>query len=131
LGKVLVQYERLASADIDPILSKLATGKLELEIKPDAPPENERKVPPAQKVEQDKEGFTAWGKEVGGLQAGLGFHPGKKRAYSHNETVTLAIRVRNVGKVKVSLQYLKKFFVEEPPTVTDADGRPLSLSSFP
>jgi uncharacterized protein YhaN len=37
-GKFRLQYERLASADIDPtILSKLATGKLELEIKSDEP----------------------------------------------------------------------------------------------
>jgi RNA polymerase sigma factor (sigma-70 family) len=94
---------------------------------------DEKKGDAAQQQDQEqvKEGFTAWGKEVGGLQAGLGFHPGKKRAYSHNETVTLVVRVRNVSKEMVSLQYLKKLFVEEPPTVTDADGRPLSLSSFP
>ena len=29
----------------------------------------------------------AWGKEVGGLQAGLGFKPGDKRVYHHGETV--------------------------------------------
>jgi hypothetical protein len=28
----------------------------------------------------------------------LGFKAGEKRAYSHGETVTLVVRVRNVGK---------------------------------
>jgi hypothetical protein len=36
-GKFLIQYKQLAHAETDPILSKLATGKLELEIK-SAPP---------------------------------------------------------------------------------------------
>jgi hypothetical protein len=71
-GKFQIQYERVfgnssgaVQIKLDPALSKLATGKLELEIKSE---------PPAQKQEQDreKEGFTAWGKEIGGLQAGLG-----------------------------------------------------------
>lgn len=37
--------------------------------------------------EKPDQAFTAWGKEIGGLQAGLGFHPGEKRVYSHGETV--------------------------------------------
>src|SRR5207247_9673652 len=41
----------------------------------------ERKLKP----KRDKEAFTAWGKEVGGLQAGLGYHPGQKRAYSPSD----------------------------------------------
>ena len=32
---------------------------------------------------QEKEPFTAWGKEVSGLQAGLGFKADEKRAYTH------------------------------------------------
>ena len=30
--------------------------------------------------------LTAWGKEVGGLQAGIGFPAGQKRVYRHGET---------------------------------------------
>ena len=81
------------------IWDKLATGKLELEVKSDPPQKQEQK--------QEKEGFTAWGKEVGGLQAGLGFRPGEQRAYHHGETVTLVVRVRNVGKETVKFQYLR------------------------
>ena len=102
-GKFQIQHENIGGGNIgtgeikfDPILSKLATGKLELEVK------DAEKVP----EKQEKEGFTAWGKEVGGLQAGLGFRPGEKRAYRHGEAVTLVVRVRNVGKEEVKFKYL-------------------------
>jgi RNA polymerase sigma factor (sigma-70 family) len=108
-GKFQIQYKQLAAASIDPNLTKLATGKLELEVK--------------EAEKQEKEGFTAWGKEIGGLQAGLGYQPGQKRAYSHGETVKLVVRVRNVGKEAVKFEYLKQFFVEKPPTVIDGKGK--------
>jgi hypothetical protein len=60
---------------------------------------------------------------VGGLQAGLGYPPGQKRAYSHGETIRLVVRVRNVGKEELKFQYLRQFFIERPPIVTDADGK--------
>src|SRR5947209_18306043 len=91
----------------------------------DKKPTAEKPVEPAGKQEKEKEGFTAWGKEVGVLQAGLGFRPGEKRAYGHGETVTLVVRVRNVGKKQVEFQYLKEVFKENPPIVTDADGKKL------
>jgi hypothetical protein len=75
--------------------------------------------------EQDKEGFTAWGKEVGGLQAGLGFRPGDKRTYSAGETVTLVVRVRNVGTEKVKFHYFSEDSYENPPTVVNGDGKPV------
>ena len=75
---------------------------------------------------KDKEGFTAWGKEVGGLQAGLGYLPGEHRAYATGETVTLVVRVRNVSKEAVKFQYVPKFFFETPPTVTDGEGKPVA-----
>jgi RNA polymerase sigma factor (sigma-70 family) len=116
-GKFRIQYERLATPDVDPVLSKLATGKLELEVKSDAPPA-------APKPEPEKEGFTAWGDEVGGLQAGLGFRPGQKRAYRHGETVTLVLRVRNVGKEEVKfVVYSSELLKETLPTVMDAEGK--------
>lgn len=90
-------------------------------------PTAEKPVEPAAKQEKkkDKEGFTAWGKQVGGLQAGLGFYPGQKRAYSHGETVKLVVRVRNVGKEAVKFEYLRQFFIETPPAVTDGKGKPV------
>jgi len=120
-GNFQLQYEKIGGnigtgeIKFDPILSKLATGKLDLEVK------DAEKLPP----KKEPEGFTAWGKEVGALQAGLGFRPGEKRAYGHGETVTLVVRVRNVGKKEVEFQYLKEFFKENPPIVTDADGKKL------
>jgi RNA polymerase sigma factor (sigma-70 family) len=118
-GKVSVQYEHVLGNPVlghpgwklDPILSMLATGKLELEIKADPPPQK-----------QEKKAFTAWGKEINGLQAGLGLRPGERRVYHHGESVTLIVRIRNVGKKTVKFEYLRQFLDEEPPTVTKADG---------
>jgi RNA polymerase sigma factor (sigma-70 family) len=76
-----------------------------------------------QEKEKEMEAFTAWGKEAGDLQAGLGFRPSERRAYHHGETVTLIVRVRNVGKETVKFQYIRQFLDENPPTVTDADGK--------
>jgi RNA polymerase sigma factor (sigma-70 family) len=120
-GKVAVQYDQVLGPTeaaernwtLDPALRKLVTGKLELEVK------DAEKLP----EKKEKEAFTAWGKEVGGLQAGLGYHPGEKRIYNHGERVKLVVRVRNVGKQAVKFEYLKEFFMETPPTVTDAEGK--------
>ena len=115
-GKFLIQHEKVigqsaqASDKLDPDLEKLATGKLELEVKE------------PEKVASEKEPFTAWGREVGGLQAGLGFKAGEKRAYIRGEWATLVVRVRNVGKEEVKFQYLRQFFVEQPPTVFNEKG---------
>ena len=79
----------------------LATGTVEFEVEP-------------------AESVTAWGKEVGGLQAGLTV--AENRAYHTGETVELVVRVRNVGKEPVKFQYIPKFFVENAPTVTNSDG---------
>ncbi len=105
-----------------------ATGKLELEVKEDKKPAignpDKKPVEPEQK---DKEAFTEWGKEVGGLQAGVGYKAGEKRAYTQGETVTLVIRVRNVGKEAVKFRYCREFFFENPPALTDAKGKPILL----
>jgi RNA polymerase sigma factor (sigma-70 family) len=116
-GKFQIQYEQLAAAGIDPNLTKLATGKLELEVK--------------EAEKQEKEAFTAWGKEVGGLQAGLGFRPGEKRPYTHGETVKLVVRVRNVGKEEVTFNYIPAYFVDWPPSVTDGEGKTGPQIRFP
>jgi RNA polymerase sigma factor (sigma-70 family) len=92
----------------------------------------ENGAPPAKKEDQkgkEREGFTAWGKQVGGLQAGLGFRPGEPRVY-HTHVfgrATLAVRVRNVGKKEVKFQYCPEFVWQELPTVTDARGKPIAL----
>ena len=129
MGKFNIQYERVlgkttASArnlKFDPELSKLATGKLELEVKEAV------KLPEKKEEKEEKEAFTAWGKEINGLQAGLGFRPGQKRAYRHGETATIVLRVRNVGKEEVEFKHIYAFFVENPPTITDADGKIVKL----
>jgi hypothetical protein len=69
-------------------------------------------------------GFTAWGKELGGLQSGLGHLPGQKRPYRHGETVKLVLRVRNVGKKEVTFSYLQPF-IEHALVLTDGDGKPV------
>ena len=133
-GKFSLQCERIVGPTSanpnhpNPAMSKLATGKLELEIKEEA------KGPQNQDQKQEKETFTAWGKEVGGrglhmgkevdgLQAGLGFRPGEKRAYSHGETVKLVVRVRNVGKKEVTFKCIPAYFFDRPPSVTDGVGK--------
>ena len=91
----------------------------------------EKPVEPAAKQEEKgKEPFTAWGKEVGGLQAGLGFRPGEHRVYHPGETVKLVVRVRNVGKEAAKFQYLKEYFIETPPTATDGKGKLVPFERF-
>ncbi len=118
-GKFKLRHENVGGGNIgtraikfDPVLNKLATGKLDLEVK-DA--ENRR-------VQQEKQACTAWGKEVGGLQAGLGFRPGEMRAYHHGEAVTLVVRLRNIGKKTVKFSYLMPY-IEHEPIVTSSDGK--------
>jgi len=113
------------------VLGCIATGATILTCRTaaaqDKQPAAVKPVEPAAKQEKEKEGFTAWGKEVGSLQAGLGFRPGEKRAYSHGETVTLVVRVRNVGNENVKFRYLKEFFLEKPPTVTGGESKTIRL----
>jgi hypothetical protein len=122
-----LQYERVfrntwgATITLDPALTKLATGKLDLEVR------DAEKT--ARKQEKEKERFAAWGKEAGGLQAGLGYLPDQHRAYHTGETVTLVVRVRNFGKEPVKFQYYRQFFMENPPAVTDGEGKPVRLPS--
>jgi hypothetical protein len=95
---------------------KLATGSVGFVVKKDEPA-----AEPKDEV--------AWGKEIDGLQAGLGLPPGAKRIYRHGETVQLVVRVRNVGKETVKFQYVKQFLDEKRPTVTDAEGKNLPQAS--
>ena len=110
IGRAWVGENRNAATD-----RTLPSGKLEIEVK----------EPGKVKQEKEKDAVTAWGKEVGGLQAGLSI--AEKRAYSHGETVTLVVRVRNVGKEAVKFRYLKEFFMEKPPTVTGGESKAVRL----
>jgi RNA polymerase sigma factor (sigma-70 family) len=97
---------------------KLSTGTVEFEVKPAS--------------------VTAWGKEYMGLQAGLGFRPGERRAYIHGETVTLVVRVRTVNKNLLEtrlggrpVNYIPAYFFDWPPYVTDGEGKPGPQIRFP
>jgi RNA polymerase sigma factor (sigma-70 family) len=115
------------------VLGFITTGATVLVCRPataqDKPAivKEEVKTPPKQEPEQAKDGFTAWGKEAGGLQAGLGYYPGQKRSYSQGESVKLVVRVRNVGREAVKFQYIWAYFAETPPAVTDGAGKPVPL----
>jgi hypothetical protein len=87
------------------------------------PVEEQTAAKPQKQRNEREEGFTAWGEAVGGLQAGLGYHPRQKQAFHHGETVRLIVRVRNIGKEEVKFQYLSEFFIENSPIVTGADGK--------
>jgi hypothetical protein len=109
------------------ILGFVATGATMLTCRTaagqdDRKPAAEKPVEPAAKQEKEKEAFTAWGTEADGLQAGLGYQPGHKRAYSYGETVPLVVRVRNVSKKEIRLNYMSAFFFDWPPSVTDDKG---------
>jgi hypothetical protein len=117
-NRILWVFKRDSASDKKPKQGEEKKGD-----KSDKPPIAEEWVTTPPKQKQEKEGFTAWGEPVGGLQAGLGIRPAAKRVYHYGETVTLVIRVRNVGKETVKFKYIRQFLDENPPTVTDADGK--------
>lgn len=71
--------------------------------------------------------FSAWGQEIAGLQAGLGFRAGEQRPYNLGESVRLVLRVRNVSSLHLRLRHVRAFFVEHPPQVTDRNGKSIPL----
>jgi RNA polymerase sigma factor (sigma-70 family) len=73
---------------------------------------------------------AAWGKAVGGFQAGVAFRKGQRRPYRVGEVVTLVVWVRNVSDKPLTFDYTDGYMVERPPTVKDADGKPAKLSQF-
>jgi hypothetical protein len=114
-GKFHLQYDKvggnITQKGLDLLLSKLDTGKLELDVKD------------AEKLPKEKEPFTAWGeKQPGGVQVGLGYLPGERRAYRTGETVTLVVRVRNVSKQDANLEYVREYVQNSPPGIVDGEG---------
>ncbi|HYH67790.1 MAG TPA: hypothetical protein VD866_24045, partial [Urbifossiella sp.] len=92
-------------------------------VAPAAPPAPAVAAPGGENIRPtlEREAFTAWGKEAGGLQAGLEVRG--RKSYRHGETVTLTVRVRNVGKEAVKFEYIRQYLDEHPPGVTGADGK--------
>jgi RNA polymerase sigma factor (sigma-70 family) len=82
-------------------------------------------------VKEKASADAAWGKAVGGLQAGVAFRKGQRRPYRLGEVVTLVVWVRSVSDKPLRFDYTDGYMVEKPPTVMDADGQPASLSPFP
>lgn len=112
---VMMRGNALAEQD-DPKTAKAKSVALTTEAKTD----NE----PLGKI--DNESFTAWSEKYpGGVQVGLGYRAGEKRAYSIGETVTLAVRARNVGKKEMLFWYHRQPTEKTPPRVTDNEGRTL------
>src|SRR5262249_40994019 len=68
-------------------LGSLAIGQPEGGGKPKGQQPIAEKPVDAPAKEQEKEAFTAWGKEIGGLQAGIGFPLGGHRAYRVGESL--------------------------------------------
>ena len=122
---VAAQPPQTATPGDDRVTESSNDDSRKAQDKRDQPPAAEAPVKAPQK--QEKEAFTAWGKEVGGLQAGLGFRPGERRVYRIGETITFVVLVRNVGKKDVKIESLDQFFFEDAPTITDGDGKPISL----
>jgi len=71
---------------------------------------------------------VAWGKEVNGLQAGVGFAPGRTGPYRLGDTVPFVILLRNVSSPEVTFDYTNGDLYELPPTVVDAAGKPVGVS---
>jgi RNA polymerase sigma factor (sigma-70 family) len=86
-------------------------------------PVPEKPVEPAAKVKKGEEPVIAWGEVVGGLQAGLSFKAGDKGIYQHGEAAKFVVKVRNVGKASARVEYYNTSPLENPPAVTDTDGR--------
>src|SRR5262249_20627363 len=74
---------------------------------------------------------AVWGEPVGGVQAGIAFSPGQKRAYRVGETVTFVVKVRNVSKKSLPVCYFATFPLDTPPTVEGARGKPAHVVAPP
>jgi RNA polymerase sigma factor (sigma-70 family) len=81
-------------------------------------------------VQEKASADAAWGKAVGGLQAGVAFRKGQRRPYRLGEVVRLVVWVRNVSDKPLTFDYTDGYMVEKPPTVKDSEGKPAKLSEF-
>ncbi len=121
--KTMLMSKLKAALAVVLVLGFLATGATVLTgraAKDDKPPITGENVIKPQK---QAKGGIAWGKEVGGLQAGLDILPNEHRTYHHGQTITLVVRVRNVGTQTVKFEYIRQYLDENSPVVTDAEGK--------
>src|SRR5262249_42842825 len=72
---------------------------------------------------RDKLEEIAWGKPLGGLQAGIAHGSGAKRTYQVGEAVPLVVRIRNISDKPVLLTYRAGFPDLLAPTVEDESGK--------
>jgi RNA polymerase sigma factor (sigma-70 family) len=131
---------RTASAQDD---KKPATEKT---VEPAPKTNKEGEAPPAKKpeavepldirdmgksdlLEEAKEAFTAWGKEVDGLQMGLALLPKDTHTVRQGEKAKFAVKLRNVGKADIKVTYVR--LRDRPPTVTDAGGGRVTVAMPP
>jgi RNA polymerase sigma factor (sigma-70 family) len=108
-------------------------------VEPAAKSRNEKEVPAVKKaesvepfdirdmgksdlLEEAKKAFTAWGKEVDGLQMGLATDMHTVR---QGETAKFAVKLRNVGKADIKISH--GLFRESPPDVTTSGGGKVSV----
>ncbi len=113
-----------------PHWSAARQAPIERQERPDPRPEAQpQPITAAEKPTTDDGIFTAWGKQTGGLQAGLGFYANERRAYQFGETARVAVRVKNVSKETVKFQYLHSFFDETPPLLLRQDGQPVQFKA--
>jgi uncharacterized protein (TIGR03067 family) len=93
-------------------LSYPKTGKLKLEVE----------------EPEIKTAFTAWGNELGGLQAGIGFRASNQgRVYHPGDKVSLVVRVRNVEKHPILFRHLSHYFLSSPPVIKDRSETTITL----
>jgi RNA polymerase sigma factor (sigma-70 family) len=102
-------------------------GGVALWAQPGGQPADPVKPAPAKEVAVD----VAWGKEAGGLQAGVGFAPGQKGVFRVGDTARLVVYLRNVGGKELAVEYSDAYLAENQPTVVDAAGRPVATSQLP
>ena len=95
----------------------------------------ENPAPPADKPKDEAAGQGrekadyAWGKAVGGLQAGLEIGPAEKRSYAVGDTATFVLKVRNVSDGPLDFRVeAGDMHMHESPSVLDADGQRAPLS---
>ncbi|QJW97013.1 hypothetical protein [Frigoriglobus tundricola] len=98
---------------------------------PGDPPAAPEKPAPAPAKAKELAVDVAWGKEVNGLQAGVGFAPGRKGPYRLGDTATFVILLRNVSSPAVTFDYTDYYLYHHRPAVVNAAGKPVPVSQAP
>ncbi len=107
-GKYRISYAHFIQTE--PMLS---TGEVEIEVKAN--------LSTVEAKEQESE--LIWGKEIKGLQLGVGLLNGKKDVLNPVEEVRLTVKLRNVSKTAINVTYGSDPFVDVPPQILDSAGK--------